>query len=198
MFQSQNNQILTDTKVWQIHNKYLITEISSGLVIIDQHVAHERILYESAKDSLESGGIKPQKIMFPITLDFDHDEFNELIDIIPYLLQIGFDLRKFGDNSIIIEGTPPELSLGNEKEVINDILDNYIEHKKLNSTFIDYVAATYACKAAIKAGDVLDDEECVSLIDKLFSTKHPYYCPHGRPIIINLTIEDLDKRFERL
>ena len=198
MFQSQNNQILTDTKVWQIHNKYLITEISSGLVIIDQHVAHERILYESAKDSLESGGIKSQKIMFPITLDFDHDEFNELIDIIPYLLKIGFDLRKFGDNSIIIEGTPPELSLGNEKEVINDILDNYIENKKLNSTFIDYVAATYACKAAIKAGDVLDDEECVSLIDKLFSTKHPYYCPHGRPIIINLTIEDLDKRFERL
>ena len=89
-------------------------------------------------------------------------------------------------------------SLGNEKEVINDILDNYIENKKLNSTFIDYVAATYACKAAIKAGDVLDDEECVSLIDKLFSTKHPYYCPHGRPIIINLTIEDFDKRFERL
>ena len=198
MFQSQNNQILTDTKVWQVHNKYLITEISSGLVIIDQHVAHERILYEAAKDSLESGGIESQKIMFPITLDFDHDEFGELIDIIPYLIKIGFDLRKFGDNSIIIEGTPPELSLGNEKEVINDILDNYIENKKLNSTFIDYVAATYACKAAIKAGDVLDNEECVSLIDKLFSTKHPYYCPHGRPIIINLTIEDLDKRFERL
>ena len=67
----------------------------------------------------------------------------------------------------------------------------------MNSTFIDYVAATYACKAAIKAGDSLDNDECISLVDRLFATNHPYYCPHGRPIIVNLTIEDLDKRFER-
>ena len=60
------------------------------------------------------------------------------------------------------------------------------------------MAATYSCKAAIKAGDKLDDSECISLIDKLFATKHPYYCPHGRPIIVNLSINDLDKRFERL
>ena len=198
MFQNQNDEILTDIKVWQIHNKYLLTEISSGLVIIDQHVAHERIIYESAKKSLESGGIDSQKIMFPITLNFPPDEFNHLLEIFPYLTKIGFDLRKFGQDSIIIEGTPPELNIGNEEEVINDILGNYIEHKKLNSTFIDYVAATYACKAAIKAGDILENDECVSLIDKLFSTQHPYYCPHGRPIIINLSIEDLDKRFERL
>jgi len=197
MFNTTTESILTDIKVWQIHNKYLLTEISSGIVIIDQHVAHERILYESAKESLEKGGIESQKIMFPLTLDFKPDEYNYLLEILPYLTQIGFDLRKFGENSVIIEGTPPELTQGNEKDIINDILDNFIEHKKLNSTFIDYVAATYACKAAIKAGDSLDNEECISLVDRLFATNHPYYCPHGRPIIVNLTIEDLDKRFER-
>ena len=196
MFNTTTESILTDIKVWQIHNKYLLTEISSGIVIIDQHVAHERILYESAKESLEKGGIESQKIMFPLTLDFKPDEYNYLLEILPYLTQIGFDLRKFGENSVIIEGTPPELTQGNEKDIINDILDNFIEHKKLNSTFIDYVAATYACKAAIKAGDSLDNEECISLVDRLFATNHPYYCPHGRPIIVNLTIEDLDKRFE--
>ena len=120
-----------------------------------------------------------------------------MINVIPYLKKIGFDLRLFGDNKIIIEGIPPELPLGNEKEIINDILDHYIQNNKFNSTFIEYIAATYACKAAVKAGDKLEDEECIELIDKLFSTKHPYYCPHGRPIVVNLTINELDKRFER-
>ena len=198
MFTQDDEYINSNVKVWQIHNKYLLTEISSGLVIIDQHVAHERILYENAKKSLESGGIESQKIMFPISLDFSPDEYNFVVEIIPYLTKIGFDIREFGENSIIIEGTPPELNIGREKEVINQILDNYIENKQLNSSFIDYMAATYACKAAVKAGDKLDDDECISLVDKLFSTKHPYYCPHGRPIIINLSMNDLDKRFERI
>ena len=198
MFSQDEEYIDSNVKVWQIHNKYLLTEISSGLVIIDQHVAHERILYEAAKISLESGGIESQKIMFPITFDFSPDEYNSVIEIIPYLTKIGFDIRAFGENSIIIEGTPPELNIGREKEVINQILDNYIENRQLNSSFIDYMAATYACKAAVKAGDKLDDNECISLVDKLFSTKHPYYCPHGRPIIINLSMNDLDKRFERI
>lgn len=198
MFIDDTINILNDIKVWQIHNKYILTEISSGLIIIDQHVAHERILYEMAKKSLEGDGLNSQKIMFPITLNYSPEDFNNLLDILPYLNKIGFDIREFGDHAVIIEGSPPELSNGKEKEVINDILDNFIEHKQLNSSFIDYMAATYSCKAAIKAGDKLDETECINLIDKLFSTQHPYYCPHGRPIIINLTINDLDKRFERL
>ena len=84
-----------------------------------------------------------------------------------------------------------------EDLIIKDIIEQYKKTKKANSEFIEYLAATYACKAAIKAGDKLDETECKELVDKLFSTKHPYYCPHGRPIIVNLTINDLDKRFER-
>lgn len=198
MFIDSTLSLQDNVKVWQIHNKYIITEISSGLILIDQHVAHERILYEKALKSLEGDGLNAQKIMFPITLNYDPEDFSSLLDIIPYLNKIGFDIREFGENSIIIEGSPPELLNGKEKEVISEILDNYIEHKQLNSSFIDYMAATYSCKAAIKAGDKLDDSECISLIDKLFATKHPYYCPHGRPIIVNLSISDLDKRFERL
>ena len=197
IFNQQSTEIEEDIKVWQIHNKYLLTEISSGLVIIDQHVAHERILYESAKSSLEGSGINSQKLMFPVTINYEPEQYQSLIEIIPYLNKIGFDIREFGQSSIIIEGSPPGLSIGKEREVINDILDNFIEHNKINSSFIDYMAATYSCKAAIKAGDYLEEEECINLINQLFATNHPYYCPHGRPIIINLTISDLDKRFER-
>ena len=198
MFTDNNLALSNDMKVWQIHNKYILTEISSGLIVIDQHVAHERILYEMAKKSLDGKGLNSQKLMFPITINYTPEDFNNLLDILPYLNKIGFDIREFGNNSVIIEGSPPELSNGKEKEVIDDILDNFIEHKQLNSSFIDYMAATYSCKAAIKAGDKLDESECINLIDKLFSTNHPYYCPHGRPIIINLSISDLDKRFERI
>ena len=186
-----------DNKIWQIHNKYIITELTSGIVIIDQHVAHERILYESAIKALEEDGMDSQSIIFPQTLEFEAEDFTYLNEILPYLLKIGFKIRLFGKNSIIVEGVPPELSLGKEKEIINNILDHYIQNKKFNSSFIEYMASTYACKAAIKAGDKLSYDECAELIDKLFITKYPYYCPHGRPIIVNLTIEELDKRFER-
>ena len=84
-----------------------------------------------------------------------------------------------------------------ERELINDVLDRFMEHKKISSSFIDYIAATYSCKAATKAGDSLEPEERRHLIDSLFATKNPYHCPHGRPIIINLSIDELDRRFER-
>tara|TARA_B100002052_G_scaffold283780_1_gene295037 strand:+ start:1139 stop:2848 length:1710 start_codon:yes stop_codon:yes gene_type:complete len=192
-----DNKISHDNKVWQIHNKYILTEIQSGLVIIDQHVAHERVLYEEALRALEGEGLDSQKILFPQTIKFDKEDYIYLLEILYYLKKIGFDIREFGDSSIIIEGVPMELTIGKEQEIINDILDNYIQNKKVSSSFIDYMAATYSCKAAIKAGEKLSNEECYELINQLFNTKHPYYCPHGRPIIINLSIDDLDKRFER-
>ncbi len=183
--------------VWQLHNKYIITEIKSGLVIVDQHVAHERVLYEEAKIALDGEGLNSQKILFPQTLSFETEEFTYLLELLLYLEKIGFEIRKFGERSVIIEGVPSELSLGKEKEIIQDILENYMESKELNSSFIEYMAATYACKAAVKAGESLTQIECLELINKLFNTNHPYYCPHGRPIIVNLTIDELDKRFER-
>ena len=191
------NKITHDNKVWQIHNKYILTEIQSGLVIIDQHVAHERVLYEEALKALEGEGLDSQKILFPQTLKFDKEDYIYLLEILYYLKKIGFDIREFGDSSVIIEGVPMELTIGKEQEIINDILDNYIQNKKVSSSFIDYMAATYSCKAAIKAGEKLSNDECYELLNQLFNTKYPYYCPHGRPIIINLSIDDLDKRFER-
>ena len=111
--------------------------------------------------------------------------------------KIGFRFRQFGENTIIIEGIPPNISWGNEHHIIREIIDQYISLKKVDPTFIDQIAAVYACKSAIKAGDPLKETEIRNLVDQLFTTDHPYYCPHGRPIIINLSIDELDKRFER-
>ncbi len=194
---SYKSLIKKDSHVWQIHNKYLITEITSGILVIDQHVAHERILYEKVKKAFDSKPLPSQATLFPKTMKFDPEDYSKLLDVVPFLEKIGYKMREFGNNSIIIEGIPSEIKLGNEEEVINDILDRYIEYKKLSSSYIDYIAATYSCKASIKAGDYLEMDERINLIDSLFATKNPYYCPHGRPILVSIKTDELDKRFER-
>ena len=186
-----------NSKIWQIHNKYLITEINSGLLVIDQHVAHERVLYEKAKKAFDSSPSQSQAILFPKTIKFDAEDYSKFLDIVPFLEKIGYKMREFGNNSIIIEGVPSDIKWGNEEDIINDILDRYIEYDKISSGYIDYIAATYACKAAVKAGDFLDEQERIKLIDNLFCTENPYYCPHGRPIVVSIKTDELDKRFER-
>ncbi len=183
--------------VWQIHNKYLLTEINGGLLIIDQHVAHERVLYEKAKAKIDSDGLESQTLLFPQYLEFENDEFSYIVELFPYLNKLGFRIREFGDNTIIIESSPIETPFGEEVGIIKEILDLYIKYNEISSSFIDNMCATFSCKAAIKAGEKLEPQEMKHLINRLFLTKNPFYCPHGRPIIINLTEDELDERFER-
>ena len=184
--------------LWQIDNKYIITKLIDGVVIIDQHVAHERILYESAIKALETKKVESQAVLFPKTVEFAADEYEILIKLLPYISKIGFKLREFGDRTIIIEGVPIYIKNDDEVSIINEIISKYDTYGIDDLEIHDKLAANYSCKAAIKAGDHLEDNEMKYLVNKLFQTQNPYYCPHGRPIIVNLSTEDLDKRFERI
>ena len=195
-YQSNNETEIKDNKIWQIHNKYLVTEINSGLLVIDQHVAHERVIYEKVKKAFDSSPLPSQSTLFPKTIKFEEEDYSKFLDIVPFLEKIGYKMREFGNNSIIIEGVPSDIKWGNEEDIINDVLDRYIEYEKISSSYLDYLAATYSCKAAVKAGDYLELEERRQLIDNLFATENPYYCPHGRPIVISIKTDELDKRFE--
>ena len=192
------NEDFNIEKIWQVHRKYIISEINSGLVVIDQHVAHERVLYEECLLAFESKTMSSQTLLFPEEIEFAKDEYDILLEIFPYLKQIGFKIRE-GDNSrIIIEATPADISWGDEKRIIKEIIDEFISTRKTYSSYKEALAASFACKAAVKAGDLMANDEMVILINRLFSTEHPYYCPHGRPIIIQLSLDELDKRFERI
>ena len=195
--EASNDNLIPVENIWQIHKKYIVSEINSGLVIIDQHVAHERILYEEAIKAFESTAMASQTLLFPEKIDFSHDDFDALLDVLPYLEKIGFKIKKQDEASIRIEAIPSEMALGNEKNVIREILDNFLRDQKKYSSFQEALAAMFACKAAIKAGDSLVREEMQELVNRLFSTKHPYYCPHGRPIIVQMSLNELDSRFER-
>lgn len=195
---TDESTVYEGSALWQAHNKYIISQINSGLVIIDQHVAHERVLYEEALSAFENTPLSAQTLLFSEELQFSPDEFSVLLEIIPYLKKLGFRIKENGQNKILLEAIPSDMRYGNEDKVIKDILDNYISNRKNSSSFMEDIAASFACYSAVKAGDSLSIEEMQILVKNLFSTKHPYYCPHGRPIIMQLSLEELDKRFERI
>lgn len=185
-------------QVWQLHNKYILTPIKNGLMIIDQHIAHERILYEKAIQSIENSIPFSQQLLFPQTIELSKPDFELVIELKDYLDKIGFDLKPFGKSTIIINGIPQDVKQGKEKEVLLEILEMYREFALTNVTDEkDNIAKSFACKSAVKAGDPLTEKEMLSLIDNLFACKIPYVCPHGRPVFIKLTIDELDRRFGR-
>jgi len=183
--------------IWQVHNKYILSQINNGIAIIDQHVAHERILYEEALRDMDENKGTSQQLLFPATQEFSADDYNVLVDIIPSLNTLGFRLREFGPQTVLVEAVPTGMRGGSEGEILKEIIDYYRENRVFDYSPSKRLAASYSCKAAVKAGDPLAEEEMRVLVDRLFATENPFYCPHGRPIIINLSIDELDKRFER-
>jgi len=183
--------------IWQVHNKYILSQINNGIAIIDQHVAHERILYEEALHDLTGNKGMSQQLLFPENHEFSADDYNILVEILPELNKLGFRLREFGPRTILVEAVPTGMRGGNEGAILKEIIDHYRENRVFDYSPAKRLAASYSCKAAVKAGDPLNEDEMRVLVDRLFATENPFYCPHGRPIIINLSIEELDKRFER-
>ena len=193
----QKPQRLSGGFIWQVHNKYILSQINSGIAIIDQHVAHERVLFEEAMYQLEIRSGHSQTLLFPQTVEFAPDDYNTLLEILQDLNKLGFQIREFGPRTLLIEAVPIDMRGGSEGDVLREVVDNYRTNREFDYSPGKRLAASYSCKAAIKAGDPLTEEEMRTLVDRLFATKHPYYCPHGRPVIIQLTTDELDKRFER-
>ncbi|MCX7984051.1 MAG: DNA mismatch repair endonuclease MutL [Bacteroidetes bacterium] len=191
-------QYASSQTLWQVHNKYIISSIKSGLMIVDQHVAHERILYERVLNNFQNSLPTSQQLLFPETIELHPSEYALVKELQPYLAQIGFVVKLFGKNTVVLEGIPADVRIGNERKILQEVLDEYKanEHAGIRDIH-DNLAKSFACKAAIKAGDPLTSQEMLVLIEQLFLTKMPYVCPHGRPVLIKIPLEELDKRFGR-
>ncbi len=184
--------------IWQLHNKYILSQVRTGLMIIDQHVAHERILYERAIKSFDNAVPVSQQLLFPQTITLSASEYATVKELLPYLTKLGFDMKLFGKNTIVIEGVPGDVRPGREHDILKEVIERFKENEHgKNLDVKENMAASFACKAAIKAGDKLSHEEMNVLIDQLFATTMPYVCPHGRPVVIKIPIDELDKRFGR-
>ena len=184
--------------IWQIHNKYILSQIRTGLLIVDQHVAHERILYENALSNFENSLPTTQQLLFPQTVQLSASDYSLVKELAPHLGKIGFDVKLFGKNTVVIEGIPADVRVGSEAQILQDVLDEFKNNEHAQTLDVrDNLAKSFACKAAIKAGDRLNTTEMIVLIDQLFATQMPYVCPHGRPVVVKIPVEELDRRFGR-
>ena len=184
--------------IWQLHNKYILSQIKNGVMIVDQHVAHERVLYERALDRFQRSTQTTQQLLFPYTLQLSAADYALMAELIPHFELLGFGVKLFGKNTVVIEGVPPDIRIGNEEGIVQEVMALYKEYQQESPLNVrDNLAKSYSCKSAIKAGDVLSEQEMRSLIDQLFATKMPYVCPHGRPIVLRISLEELDRRFGR-
>ncbi len=194
---STEKQHAHEVEYLQLHKLYILTPIKNGLLMVDQHAAHERILYEKALKDLENSSATSQQLLFPVVIKLSTSEYNIVESTIDHFKNLGFDIKFFDSNSIAIEGSPPLVSVKNIKETINDMISYLLENANNEISIHDNFAKSFACGAAIKAGDKLALEEMTTLIDTLFSTKNPYTCPHGRPTVIRLSNDEISKRFLR-
>ena len=203
--------------LWQYHSKYIFLQIDNGLLVIDQHNAHERIIYENLTKRFQNRTSHKQNLLFDIELKLNSVQMLTVQEIADELLQIGFDFsinnnvnnnsengntinnNSIKNNFIIISAQPSDLKFEAVEQAFIEILDDYHQNEELKQTNKqNRINATVACKAAIKAGQKLTQKEMYNIVIGLLHCEMPHICPHGRPIIIETTLLEYDKKFGRI
>jgi len=184
--------------IWQFNLKYIMYQLESSLMIIDQHAAHERILYEQTLTRLNANANLSQQLLIPLMIELNTVDHEIAKSIEQELKSLGFDIEFMAKRKIRVRGVPSDVKVGSERVILQELIDQFKEYDiQLNLEKRDNLAKSYACKHAIKANDYLAEDEMLNLIDKLFACEMPYVCPHGRPTIIKISIDELDKKFAR-
>jgi len=186
-----------DADIFQVAGCYIVRVLPEEIRIVDQHAAHERILYECFSKALKALPIESQKLLFPTRIDVTAAEAVLMEKVISKFNMLGFSIELFGENSFIVQAVPAILKERDVKTVIVDILSDLggIDYSK-NALEDEFIKLT-SCHSAIKAGDKLNREEMIALLDQLAKCALPFTCPHGRPTTLKITPSELEKRFRR-
>lgn len=182
--------------IGEAFNTYLIAELDGKLVLIDKHAAHERILFEKFKND---GCGQSQIMLQPITVTLSPDEYSAVLENIELLEDAGYDVSDFGDRCVKISACPPELVDCNISDIVTEIagyLANNI--KTLMPEKLDWIYHSMACRAAVKAGNFTSSYEAERFVENLLKREDIRYCPHGRPVMIEMTKKELEKQFKRI
>ena len=183
--------------IWQLHDRYLLAPIRGGLVIIDQHAAHERILYEEARERLFGAGGPTQHLLFPRVLDLTREELDTLLLHETQMRRLGYEVSLFGERQIAVRGVPASIPEEAAMEALKRLLVTADEDDASGDPPEERIAKTFACHAAVRSGQPLKPEERRALVDRLFATGLPHGDPHGRATYVRLSMEELDRRFGR-
>jgi len=183
----------------QARNTYIIALTQDGIAVIDQHVAHERVLYERLTVKRFANGVPVQRLIAPATLELDRREALLLAEHCDSFAAAGWEISPFGGESFLIRSVPAVLAKKPYERILRDMIEELVSQTVSRRLLVqrDHVTITNACKMAVKAGDPLTIEEMTGLLEQLAETENPYMCPHGRPIVVKVPFHELDKQFKR-
>jgi DNA mismatch repair protein MutL len=187
-------------RLWQVHDTYLLAETREGLLIIDQHSAHERVLFQRLMEAFERQGQESQRLLFPVTLRLTPAEVREVLDLRGILSRAGFEVEEFGGDTVILQAVPTPHRYFDAERCFREMVQELTEGSELVRSAKNQherIAMTFACKGAIKAGQALTQAEMEELFDSLFATDLPYHDVHGRPTIVRLSKAELERKFGR-
>ncbi|MEB7847360.1 DNA mismatch repair endonuclease MutL [Staphylococcus equorum] len=185
--------------VGQVHGTYIIAQNENGMFMIDQHAAQERIKYEYFREKIGDVSNEIQNLLIPLTFHFSKDELMIINQHVEELDKVGVHLEPFGGNDYIVDSYPVWFPAAEAKEIIKDMIEYVLEHKKVNVKKIrEEAAIMMSCKKSIKANHYLKNNEMADLVNQLRETEDPFTCPHGRPIIINFSNYELERLFKRI
>lgn len=187
-------------RLWQALNMYLLAETREGLLIIDQHSAHERVLFQRLMGAFEAGSEDSQKLLFPLTIRLTPAEIEQVESLRGMLAKVGFEVESFGGNSVIVHAVPNPHPHFDAARCFREMIAELTEGSELvrsGKNQHERIAMTFACKGAIKAGQRMSEAEMQELFDQLFATDLPYHDVHGRPTIVRLSAAELERKFGR-
>ncbi|MFC1526517.1 hypothetical protein ACFL6X_06885, partial [Candidatus Latescibacterota bacterium] len=183
--------------LWQVHGKYILGSLTDGIVIVDQHAAHERVRFEEVMDALAAEGSASQHLLVPLTLEVDPVEMDVFREASSMFSSLGFGVREFGANSLIVDAIPPELRHWEDGEAFRQVLGELAEEMVARSEDREAMAASMACHTSIRTGERLTAEEMETLVHRLLQAREPFICPHGRPTMVRIPLDELDRLFGR-
>ncbi len=189
------------TAAYQLHNKYILAHIKTGMIVIDQQAAHERILFENYLEMVEKHKGVSQQQLFPQTLEFSAADTVILKELNDELQGLGFDINEFGKNSFIVHGIPADMGEQNVFDLLEKLIEDYKSSQgnkaEIRAAKKEIVAKAMAKNLSIRSGVPLTKEEMSHMVDELFSCKMPYASPTGKPTLITIAIDELEKKFKK-
>mgnify|MGYP003109738661 FL=1 len=195
-YKPNREAVLPSAKYFQIHKKYIATHVKSGLLLVAQQEAHERILYERFFQMIQNRSGASQQSLFPQSLELNPADFTLVMGMKDEISAIGFEFSEFGKNTVVINGVPADLKAANEKQLFEGFVEQFKQNQsELSISADENIARSIAKRSSLKTGTTLSPEEMASLIDQLFACKNPNYSPNGRKTSFVMELEKIDQFF---
>jgi DNA mismatch repair protein MutL len=187
------------TKAIQLYDAYLVVETDEGMLVIDQHALHERILFEQLRRRIEAGQLERQRLLIPEPIELSTEQAAQVLASREELGQLGVEVEDFGGGTVLLTAYPAILGRISPADIFKEVVDRLTakDRPPTKDQLLEHLLATMACKAAVKAGDRLTPEEIAELIAQRDLADNSHHCPHGRPTSLVFTRRELDKQFRR-